>query len=295
MTSLLILAVCTRSRPDALQRLIDSLGEQEWPQGARLVVVDNDPKGSAHAVVDRLGSFPVAIDYVMEPRPGYSTVRNRALDSAGSSVAVCFIDDDAVVPPDWIRQMNHARVSHPTSIIRSRYAHVPTIPKGRREMVAAVEALGDLSARQPAGTSGLLLPMDVLGKLRFDEYYDRSGGEDMDLLLRLHLAGVSEVVADTVVLEEQRVAPLPLAAQLRIARWNGRIATIIRIRAGVPTGRYRVQALVAAGAAVAGALPRFVLGRRDGAKGFATLAAGRWAMATAQRTAPANLGQRPLV
>ena len=291
----LTIAVCTRNRPAVLARLIDSLGEQEWPQGATLLVVDNDPKGSAQAVVDRLGSFPVAIDYVMEPRPGYSTVRNRALDAAGSSAAVCFIDDDAVVPPDWLRQMNHARVSHPTSIIRSRYAHVPTLPKGRRDTVAAVKELGDLSARQPAGTSGLLLPLDVLGQLRFDEYYDRSGGEDMYLLLRLHLAGVPEVVADTVVLEEQRVAPLPLAAQLRIARWNGRIATIIRIRAGVPTVRSRVQALVDAGAALAGALPRFVLGRREGAKGYATLAAGRWAMATAPRTAPAILGQRPLV
>lgn len=295
MRTSLTLAVCTRNRPAALARLIDSLGEQEWPQGATLLVVDNDPDGSARPVVDALDSFPVVTEYVMEPRPGYSTVRNRALDAASSSVAVCFVDDDAVVPRDWIRQMNDTFLQHPDSIVRSRYAHVPTLPDGPREMVEAIDGLGDLSARQPAGTSGLLLPTGVLGDARFDEYFDRSGGEDMDLLLRLGRAGVTEVLADTVVLEEQRVAPLPLAAQVRVARWNGRVATIIRLRAGLPTARYRTRALADAGAALARSLPRFVLGRRDGAKGYAALAAGRWAMATAPRTAPSSLGPRPLV
>lgn len=295
MTPSLTLAVCTRSRPVELGRLIESLGEQDWPQGATLLVVDNDPDGSAQAVVDAMEVLPVPIEYVREPRPGYSTVRNRALDAARSADAVCFLDDDAVVPADWIRQMHDTHLRHPTSIVRSRYAHVPTIPDGPREMIEAIDALGDLATRQPAGTSGLLLPIRVLGGLRFDEYYDRSGGEDMDLLLRLHRAGVPEVIADTLVLEQQRVAPLPLAAQLRVARWNGRVATIIRLRAGLPTGRYRTRAVADAGAALVGALPRFVLGRRQGAKGYATLAAGRWAMATAPLKAPANLGARPLV
>lgn len=292
----LVVAVCSRGRPEALARLLLFLAAQDSGQGWRILVVDNDEAASAGQVVDaaRQG-MPVALDYVVEPRQGFATVRNAALEAAGNADAICFVDDDAVVPPGWLSTMRRVHERFPSAIVRSRYAHVPVVPDTPSGIPAVIDSLGPLEQYGPAGTSGLLLPSSTLGERRFDPYYDRSGGEDRDLLLRLELSGAQAVLADTVVLEHQRVGALPLDVQLQLARWNGALSVIIRTRAGAPTRAVRWRALLEALSAIARAAGAKALRKEAAAAGYRGLAAGRWAMATAPTQAPSVLGARPVV
>lgn len=292
----LVIAVCTRGRPETLARLLLFLAAQDSAQGSRILVVDNDQATSAWQVVDAArAGMPVALDYIVEPRKGFATVRNTALEAAGGADAICFLDDDAVVPADWLSTMRRTHERTPSAIVRSRYAHIAVVPDTPSEIPAAIDSLGPLEQYGPAGTSGLLLPSSTLGQLRFDPYYDRSGGEDLDLLLRLELSGAHTVLADTVVLEHQRVGALPVDVQLRLARWNGALSMIIRTRAGAPTRAVRWRARWEALFAIARAATAAVLGKKAAAAGFRGLAAGQWAMASAPRHAPAQIGSRPVL
>lgn len=290
-----MIAICTRARPTSLRRLLDCLAQQSWPADVSVLVVDNDRVHSARMVVDAVAqAFPVALDYVTQERPGYATVRNAALDRVAAGTAVCFIDDDALVPPGWVEAMRGEQLRHPDAAIRSRYLHVPRLPGSSQALTALVERarIADL---RPAGTSGLLLPAMATEDFRFDSYFDHSGAEDMDLLARLQTHGFREVLADAVVVEEDRVQVLTQEQQRQLARWNGRLATIAMARRGSGTLGFRVSALVQAARALVQAALRRLLGRREAAQAYGNLAASRWAMATAPLKPPKTLGSRPVL
>ncbi len=291
----LVIAICTRGRAASLSRLLDCLALQEWPAGASVLVVDNDPSQSARVVVEQgVDAFPVPLDYVAQEKPGYATVRNSALDRVGAGTAVCFIDDDALVPGGWVPAMRTAQASHPTAVIRSRYLHVAQFPESINELSRVIGG-GQLSSLQPAGTSGLLLPSAVVEGFRFDPYFDHSGAEDMDLLARLQEHGFVEHIADAVVVEEDRVQVMSLAQQRALARWNGRLATIALARRGSSTLGFRWRALLQALSAWANAALRSVLGRRQASAAYRSLAASRWAMVTAPLHPPSSLPARPVL
>ena len=65
---------------------------------ATILVVDNDPLGSAATTVHTAAG---AVRYVLEPKPGIAAVRNRALSETSSRLLV-FIDDDEVPREHWL-------------------------------------------------------------------------------------------------------------------------------------------------------------------------------------------------
>jgi glycosyltransferase involved in cell wall biosynthesis len=91
-------AVCTRNRPDDLQRCLNAL-TQLPDQGQEILVVDSCSIGDiTRQVVEQ---FPT-VHYVREDRPGLNIARNRALREARHQV-VAFCDDDAMPDPGWLR------------------------------------------------------------------------------------------------------------------------------------------------------------------------------------------------
>lgn len=77
-----------------LQRLLDSLGRQDYPGPVELIVVDNNeqPLVPATAVSGRL---------LHEPEPGSYVARNTALREATGEI-VAFTDSDCVCTPQWL-------------------------------------------------------------------------------------------------------------------------------------------------------------------------------------------------
>ncbi len=91
------LAICTRDRPDAVERCLRGLDEAA-PRPDEVLVVDNAPQVAATR--DLLERFP-GVRYLPEPRPGLSAARNAAVRAATGDV-LAFVDDDVVVHPRWL-------------------------------------------------------------------------------------------------------------------------------------------------------------------------------------------------
>ena len=104
--------VPTLRRPDSLERALRSLMAQTRAETliAEIAVVDNDPAGSARAIVGALrAQSPVPLLYVPAPEPGVATARNAGL-SATSAPLVAFLDDDETAPPEWLQSLYTAHV-----------------------------------------------------------------------------------------------------------------------------------------------------------------------------------------
>ncbi|WP_448621147.1 glycosyltransferase family 2 protein [Geodermatophilus sp. URMC 65] len=169
----------THLLPPLLAELVAQAGTVE-PR-AEVVVVDNDPGGSAADVV--LGWAGRGVRYVHEPRPGISAGRNRALAEAGDAEVLVFFDDDEHPCPDWLativgawRDWGCAAVAGPVGaqlavpaepwVLGTGVFDRPTRPTG--------------TSVRGAGAGNLLLDLhrvSALG-LRFDERLGLVGGED---------------------------------------------------------------------------------------------------------------------
>lgn len=106
MPTTVAVAVITYQRSTQLAELLASLEAQELPPGhtCRIVVVDNDPDGSAAPVVEAArGPHPIA--YVVEPDPGIPAARQRSVEETRDADAVVFVDDDETVPPGWLARL----------------------------------------------------------------------------------------------------------------------------------------------------------------------------------------------
>jgi GT2 family glycosyltransferase len=107
-------AICTRNRPDWVDRCLASL-ERLRPaplaltEGFEILVVDNAPPDER--TKDVVNRRP-AVRYVVEPRPGLNFGRNRALKEARGAF-LAYIDDDVVVDPGWLAGLREAWSENP--------------------------------------------------------------------------------------------------------------------------------------------------------------------------------------
>jgi succinoglycan biosynthesis protein ExoM len=103
--------VPTLRRPESLERALRSLFQQTGVEDrvAEIVVVDNDPQGSAGTLTDDLRlSSPWPIVYRHAPTPGVATARNAGL-SATAAPLIAFLDDDEAASPGWLSALLKAQ------------------------------------------------------------------------------------------------------------------------------------------------------------------------------------------
>ncbi|MCA2219604.1 glycosyltransferase, partial [Jidongwangia harbinensis] len=109
--------VCTRERPDALARCLDSLLTQDYP-GYRILVVDNAPVTDTTAEVVRSAAHRGPVDYLLEPKAGLSFARNAAVAAAPGQI-LAWIDDDEYADPTWLAEIARALADHPEADVIS--------------------------------------------------------------------------------------------------------------------------------------------------------------------------------
>jgi succinoglycan biosynthesis protein ExoM len=97
------IVIPTYRRPEDLTRAVDSvLAQQDVATAYEIIVIDNDPDGSAEPVVRAIASQSrVPLRYVCEPRPGISHARNTGVAHA-SGTYLAFLDDDEEADPHWL-------------------------------------------------------------------------------------------------------------------------------------------------------------------------------------------------
>ncbi|MBF0335489.1 MAG: glycosyltransferase family 2 protein [Alphaproteobacteria bacterium] len=101
--------VPTYRRAALLERCLDSLRAQKNRHGrTEIIVVDNDPAGSARPVCDRFfkvfAAMDVAFYCTVEPATGVSHARNRGIALANHDI-LCFIDDDERAAEGWLERL----------------------------------------------------------------------------------------------------------------------------------------------------------------------------------------------
>ncbi|MFQ5415450.1 MAG: glycosyltransferase [Myxococcota bacterium] len=207
------LCVPTYRRPVGLARLLGALADLERPGPAdrlELVVIDNDPLGSAREVCERFRddlAFPLR--YRIEKRRGIAQARNAALAAClGRADLVAFLDDDELPERDWLVEL--VRVQRETG---ADAVTGPCLPLYAAEPPDWVEA-GDFFVRprwktghrlEIAYTGNVLVTTRSLAEMEslFDERLGLIGGEDTDFFLRFSRAGHGIVWCDTAVIRDE--------------------------------------------------------------------------------------------
>ncbi|GAA4603007.1 glycosyltransferase involved in cell wall biosynthesis [Actinoplanes octamycinicus] len=109
--------ICTRERPGALARCLDSLLGQQYPN-FRILVVDNAPVTGATAEVVRSAARRGPVTYLKEPKAGLSFARNAAVAACPGEI-MAWIDDDELADPHWLAEVARALVEHPEADVVS--------------------------------------------------------------------------------------------------------------------------------------------------------------------------------
>ncbi len=107
--------VLTFRRPEGIAKLLDVMKAQihapERPYKLTMVVVDNDPSGSARQTVEAFrdtGAYELV--YAVETEAGIPFARNRAMDEAPAGTDLfCFLDDDEWPVDGWLDGMLEVR------------------------------------------------------------------------------------------------------------------------------------------------------------------------------------------
>jgi cellulose synthase/poly-beta-1,6-N-acetylglucosamine synthase-like glycosyltransferase len=247
-------AIATYKRPallaDALALILEQVTRSDIP--VDVVVVDNDPQGSALEVVLRFAG--AGVRYVAEPRPGLAAARNAALGAARTRLLV-FVDDDGRPDAEWLARLVETwRRTGADAVAGPAVRELPDVVEPwvrasrffeRRPRVTGSRVPG-------AGTGNLLLDLAALRRLdlRFDERFGLTGGEDTMLTRSLTARGGVIVWCEEAVL----VDPVPpdRATRSWVLRREYRMgSTWSRVHLAVaPPGRARARQ--AAGLAVLG-------------------------------------------
>lgn len=252
---LISVCLCTYRRP-TVARTLASLAAQLLPADCSLeiVVVDNDPSGSAEALVRACS--PDAI-YAIEPGPNIAAARNRTLELARGEW-LAFLDDDEEADATWLAQLLRAADAHNADAIIGRV--VAIYPEAAPAALRAADPLsrdwGPTGKRLDAGSTAnaLLRARLVRGSgPHFDPQFGRSGGEDSDFFGRLAEGGARIVASrEAVVRESAPASRLDPAYLRRRALRAGQSYGLARLRSR--PSLLRVPFLAASSAKAAGFL-----------------------------------------
>ena len=96
--------VPTYRRPELVKKCIESLLGQDYPHERYEVIVVEDGSDDAKSVVESLKTPHTRLQYASIPHGGAAAAYDAGLRRATCEL-VAFIDDDAIAPPTWLRQI----------------------------------------------------------------------------------------------------------------------------------------------------------------------------------------------
>ena len=233
---LVSVVIPTAGRPAQVERCVRSVLSGTH-RALDVVVVDNRPASPEHARVERLAELDPRVRVVAEPRPGASRARNTGFRHARSEW-VLFTDDDVIVDPAWVSVLAGELATPSVDAVTGRvlplhlgqterlFEQYGGFSKGDQRTVfsprsRAADPLYPYSPGIMGSGNSMGFRRCALDRLGgFDVALGpgtaTKGGEDLDLFLRLGLAGGTLVYApDALAYHEHRAAMGELRSQLR--------------------------------------------------------------------------------
>ncbi|RZJ00639.1 MAG: glycosyltransferase family 2 protein [Brevundimonas sp.] len=190
--------VPTLRRPESLERALRSLFAQTGvgERVSAVVVVDNDPTGSAAATVDGLRTAsPWPLAYVHAPRPGVATARNAGL-AASEAPLIAFLDDDEAASPTWLSALIDAQAQTGADVVFGPITG--RAPDGADWLRPYLERFfgregpaetGLIDEPYGCGNSLMVRATALPGATPFDTAADHVGGEDDALFAQIRARG----------------------------------------------------------------------------------------------------------
>lgn len=203
--------IATRNRPAGLERLLSSLLSQRNAPAFDVLVVDNDPGGSARGLVERYADR-LTITYAVEIRPGVSSVRNRCVSQSRAPL-LAFIDDDEWAEPDWLAVLceKMADSSVAAAVGTRTFVFAEDVPLHRR--TCALFVVPALEDGQPLAWNQTMIANACLRRAAlpdathpFDPALNMIGGEDSHLFAEIIGKGGRVIAASGAVTREYRSA-----------------------------------------------------------------------------------------
>jgi GT2 family glycosyltransferase len=205
--------VCTRNRPEQLRTCLAALRQVTY-EPIEVLVVDNAPTGEqTRDLVTEFALSDSRFRYTSEPLPGLSRARNHGLETAKFDL-VAFTDDDITVDPGWPAALAAGFTSDPAAVcvtgvvvpsalntgaeryFDSRYAWGEAFEARRYDMGAHrhPSRLYPFTAGMFGTGANFAVKRQAVTELGgFDCLLGAGavsrGGEDLDIFLRLILAG----------------------------------------------------------------------------------------------------------
>ncbi|MBW2667902.1 MAG: glycosyltransferase [Deltaproteobacteria bacterium] len=248
--------MATYLRPKGLQRLLVALASAAFPSGAPtvdVVVVDNDPEGSARELCESAREWlPFDLHYTIEKRRGIPQARNAALAVAMPFADfVVFTDDDVEPATGWLAELLRVQALYRADVVAG-----PNPPRFLEEPPAWIQEgrFFDCEPRATgtlvdiAATHNVLVRCKVFEQMDrlFDERLALHGCEDTEFFWRVARAGHRMVWAQDALAYECVPATRVtlrwlLERTYRIA--NGRGSTVLRSLEGLTGSRVFVNGL----------------------------------------------------
>lgn len=295
-----VIAVLTYKRPADLAAVLPMLVAQAHEAGelaeTRVLVVDNDPVGSARTTVGAFddgtpetpGAGSTRVEYRNETTPGIAAARNCALTAAADDDVLVFIDDDERPTGRWLFELLSTYRTYGSAAVAG-----PVISEYEVDPDAWIAA-GDFFRRrrlptgtplEVAATNNLLLDMHVVRRLglEFDVDLGLTGGSDTLFTRKIRDAGALLTWCDeAIVIDVVPASRLTRSWVLRRALRSGNSWSLTSLMLADGTRarlRQRAELTARGSARLAGGSAQFVVGvatrsLRRRARGERTLARG---------------------
>lgn len=237
MTSVVV-AVCTCRRPHGLERLLAELRYIDAPSPFSVVVVENDAGTEGLSICRAMTrDYPWPLTCVVEPKPGISHARNRAvaeaLDQQPDFIAV--LDDDEWPCRSWLRELTRVQSETGADIIGGPVVPVPAEVSEHWPLLARhyglMRDLPDGAACVLYGAGNFVARRSCFELLvrPFDPTLNEAGGEDLHFFRRLERLGVQMRWAANAIAYES-VPPQRLTRKWLLARQVRRGFLNVRIQ-----------------------------------------------------------------
>ena len=209
----IVICIPTCQRQKELTRLLVSLLRQEnIPTGYtfEVLLINNDEKSYLKTVINEIGAFPFVVHCIDVKQRGLSNVRNAAVSWVLESEmdALIFVDDDEVVPPDWLGKMMKAWMKYKGDIISGPVRQV--LPPSASRFVKVFHLL-DLNPykmssqkSQYATSNNTLVSRKVLNAMgpTFHPSLNLRSGEDTLYFHQAYLQGFTIYWDKSILIEE---------------------------------------------------------------------------------------------
>ncbi len=186
------IVIPTFRRPECAVEAARSALAQTGTAAFEVVLVDNDPEGSALGPLRALSDPRIVVCH--EPRAGVANARNAGLRAARGKF-IAFLDDDEIAPPAWLAELLRVQNEQQADVVfgpvRTRLVSPPRAHRAYFEAFFARDpghAEGVIDRFYGCGCS-LLRVAALPGAAPFSPERNEIGGEDDLLFQAMHANG----------------------------------------------------------------------------------------------------------